>query len=40
MRFIFVGMIVSVLSILALKYANNDIGQAVPLMNPQAVSSL
>jgi hypothetical protein len=40
MRLIFVGMLASVLSILAIKYVNNDLGGGVPLTTPTAAVSL
>lgn len=40
MRIIFVGMLASILSILVIKYANNDLGNSVPLAAVGAVSSL
>ncbi|CZT35211.1 hypothetical protein GA0004734_00022230 [Rhizobium sp. 9140] len=40
MRMIFVGMLASVLSILVIKYANNDLGNSVLLTTVGAASSL
>ncbi|TCM59023.1 hypothetical protein C8J36_101935 [Rhizobium sp. PP-F2F-G48] len=40
MRMIFVGMLASVLSILVIKYANNDLGNGVPMTTVGAASSL
>jgi hypothetical protein len=37
---IFVGMLASILSILVIKYVNNDLGNGVPMTTPDAVSSL
>ncbi|SEK64067.1 hypothetical protein [Xaviernesmea oryzae] len=40
MRIIFAVMLASVLSILAVKFANNDLGQGVPLATPATAASM